>query len=112
MARFSNARGIVVDRGGVGGLGPRRRVTVDAAISLTVHSPRLSVSHCLKRPSQSLSFGSSYHTSLLDHYSRFKEATLSEIVQRSVLSIQPAEGEPEENPTNGRQACHCTIVPY
>ena len=31
MARFSNARGIVVDRGGVGGLRPRRRVTVDAA---------------------------------------------------------------------------------
>ena len=31
MTRFSNARGIVVDRGGVGGLGPRRRVTVDAA---------------------------------------------------------------------------------
>lgn len=31
MVRFSNARGIVVDRGGVGGPGPRRRVTVDAA---------------------------------------------------------------------------------
>ena len=32
MARYSNARGIAVDRGGVGGPGPRRRVTVDAAV--------------------------------------------------------------------------------
>ena len=44
-------------------------------------------------------------------YSRLK-VSLPDLVQRSILSIQPTERQPEQNTTNTRQYSHRTVIPY
>lgn len=99
IARFSTARGIAIDRDAVARPGPRRCVAVDTggggrAARFNVH--RFTAPRRLSLPFTSITL------ILIVSYTHlnYNKVALRKVVQRCVLSIQPTEGEPEENSTN------------
>jgi len=108
MARFRKRRegvagpGVVVVR--------TRQVQVESESrqgKARVEPPRLSVSDCLLRPSLTITSKAVYSApmqpihinTIFCIYSSF-EVALPEVVQCGILTIQPTEGEPEDDTTD------------